>query len=276
LEKIEASEVKKTLSDYHKNKRDDVDRLNEQLDLFLEQEGRIAKVKWSLNKPINPRAHYSLKEIKELMPQVISPKSNINSQILKAFKKWGIDFVATPTSKTQNKYHISGQEILDFINKQVSFRENNINDSDLLFIIHGKIIAREKSQDKIFGAYRKKITGGAALAYTMTKNYNGGVRTPACFSKEDAKTVINYFAGGAFDSSKYIDFKSFKELLPEILKYDLSTYLSKYGKLPKGLRHIDKQYFYQKVSTEAKAYSYKSTHGYLLEQSSIFDYLLQR
>jgi len=269
------TEVENRFNDYHQNKHNDVITIKQQLDSFLTDKSSEAKAKWILRDTIISNNDYSLKDIQALMPELVTPSSKTNAQILKSFEKWGLRFTATPISKTQKKYHIKGQKILYFIDTQVDFRHNHVTDSELLLLLHGRELHREQSQDPLIVERRIFRGGGIAIAYTMKgiDKFDGGRRPPSTISRPHALEIIEHYAGGGFDTTKYIDFKSFQNLFPDLFTAGLATTLSKYEDLPKELRNTDKVRFYAKASGNSEVYRYKPVSGYLLEQESVHEYI---
>jgi hypothetical protein len=234
-----------------------------------------AKAKWILRDTVDPVREYSLKDVQALMPEKVTPKSEINSQILKSFNKWGLDFIATSISKTQNKFHIEGQKILDFIDDQINFRRNHLTDSELLLLLHGRELCREQSQDPLIVERRILRDGGIAIAYTMKdiNEFDGGRRPPSTISRNHAMEIIEHYAGSGFDTSKYIDLKSFQNLFPDFFTAVHATAISKSDELPRGLQSTGIVRFYAKASGSAEVYRYKPVSGNLLEQESIHEFI---
>jgi len=269
------TEVENRFNKYHQSKRAEVTAITQELNTFLADSALEAKEKWVLRNTVNPKNEYSLKDVQALMPEIITPTSKINSQILKSFKKWGLEFIATPIKKTQNKYHITGQKILDFIDAQIDFRRNHLTDSELLLLLHGRKLYREQSQDPIIVERRILRAGGIAAAYTLKdiSKFDGGRRPPSTISRVHAIEIIEHYAGGGFDTTKFIDFKSFQSLFPDLFTAGLATTISKYDELPKELQSTDKVRFYAKASGNSEVYKYKPVSGYLLEQESVHEFI---
>ena len=269
------TEVEDRFNEYHQSKRAEVTTLTQELNKFLSDSAHKAREKWVLRNTVNPQIKYSLKDVQALMPEIITPSSKTNSQILKSFEKWGLKFIATPISKTQNEFHIEGQKILDFIDAQIDFRRNHLTDSELLLILHGRKLHREQSQDPVIVERRILRDGGIAIAYTMkdTDKFDGGRRPPSTISRAHAIEIIEHYAGSGFDTTKLIDFKSFQNLFPDLFTAGLATTISKYEELPKELQSTDKVRFYAKASGSSDVYRYKPVSGYLLEQKSVHEYI---
>lgn len=275
------SEVVDRLRRYHEERLIEVQRLNKRLDNFLASKRAEAEKKWQLRATVSPTAFYSLAEARDLMPDRIAPSSDTNAFIKKTFEAWGLECIPTPIDAKKNRYHIEGHQIIDFINDQIEFRANYITDSELLEIIHGHQLNRQQSQDSAIVERRILRQGGSCLAYTMkpTQDFDGGRRPPATISVTHARELIKMYAEGGFDSAKYIDIASFAELFPDLFETKMSTRLtptsmSRENSLAPELRFSPKIPIYTKTREGAQnVIAYSKTMGYVLEQSSIHDYI---
>ncbi|WP_420600318.1 hypothetical protein [Neptuniibacter sp.] len=151
-----------------------------------------------------------------------------------------------------------------------------MTDSELLEIIHGRRLHREQSQDKEFVKRRLLRDGGIALAYTMKDlgEFDGGRRPPSTISLGDALEIIKLYAEGGFDSSKFIEVKSFQVLFPELFEAVVSSTTKHWDGLPPGLRGTDLVDVYTKTAEDKRdTVTYSKTTGYLIEQESIHEFI---
>lgn len=268
-------EVEERLNTYHQKRMNDVQKRTNELQDMLKAKAKETEIKWKLRCAIEPETEYSLKEIQAAMPEAVTPTSSTNAMILKGFKAWGIEIIERPKSKRKS-YHILGQTILDYVNEQIEFRRTHMIDSELTEVLHGRKLNREQSQDKNIVDRRILREGGIARAYTMKDlgMFDGGRRPPSTISLDDALELIQLHAEGGFDSSKYIDIKSFQNVFPDLFEAVISATTKHWDGLPPGLRGTDLVYVYTKTAKDKRdVVRYSKTTGYLVEQDSIHDFI---
>lgn len=270
-------EVGHRLSNYHSSKQREVqNRLND-FDRFLESLRIKGDEKWKTTDVINPNRNYDVWELNDLFPQPIRFTSPNKSEVRKRIQEWGVEMVATKLGKTKCDYYITGQSILNFINEKKAERLNYVTDGELLEVIHGRKLFREQSGDQAFKDVWVKMQGGKSSCYNFTplEDYDGGRRPVSAIHVDNARKIIEAYAGGGFDSSKYIDLYSFQQLFPDLFESNLSISLLD-GIDLKGLKVLDKARYYVKTLDTSENVRYRPSTMYLLEQDSIHDSIKQR
>ena len=169
------------------------------------------------------------------------------------------------------------QAILNFINEKKAERLSYVTDGELLEVIHGRELYREQSGDKSFKDFWVKMQGGKSACYnfTLQEDYDGGRRPVSAIHVDNARKLIECYAGGGFDSSKYIDLYSFKQLFPDLFEAHLAASKIENRDL-KGLRVLDKARYYAKTLDGNDNVRYRPSTMYLLEQDSIHNSIKQR
>ena len=285
------SEVEDRLKRFHKSRLNEVEKRNAELDAFLAEKRLEAQALWTdnLRGDIEPDRYYSPEEVTDLLPEAVASKAKSNNQRRKAYSLSFLEFEPTPETKGKAanfvKWHVKGSTIQDVINQHIEFRANNITNSELLEIIHGRKLYRDKSQCKEFQARTAKRGGGGSFrGFTLTNDAEGkrGGGASGCITLDGARELIQLYCEGGFDSSKYIDLKSFHNLFPDLFQSNLSTAMTSKTWLKTDtakLLRINKQKVPIWTKTQLNRRTnqrYTSTKGYLLEQESIHDYILSR
>jgi len=270
-------EVSRRLSDYHSNKRREVqDRLDDLDDLLKDLRIR-GDEKWKTTDVIDPNHNYDVWELNDLFPEPIRFTSPNKSEVRKRIQDWGVEMVETKLGKTKSVYHITGQSILNFINEKKAERLNFVTDGELLEVIHGRKLHRQQSGDKSFKRFWVKMQGGKSTCYNFTplEDYDAGRRPVSAIPVDNARELIESYAGGGFDSSKYIDLYSFNQLFPDLFESHLAASNIEKRDL-KGLIVLNKERYYVKTLEGSDNVRYRPAKMYLLEQNSIHVSIKQR
>lgn len=271
------AEVSRRLSDYHSSKLREVqDRLDD-FDKLLESLRIKGDEKWKITEIIQPNLNYDVWELNNILPQPIRFTSPNKSEVRKRLQEWGIEMVETKLGDTKSTYHITGQSLLNFINEKKAERLSYVTDGELLEVIHGRELFRQQSGDKSFKDFWVKMKGGKSACYNFTplEDYQEGRRPVSAIHVDNARKLIESYAGGGFDSSKYIDLYSFQQLFPDLFESNLAIGGFESRDL-KGLIVLDKARYYVKTLEGSDNVRYRPATMYLLEQDSIHDSIKQR
>jgi hypothetical protein len=87
---------------------------------------------------------------------------------------------------------VTGQAILNFIDKQIQLRSEHLTEQEFLSVLHNKSIHRQHGRDKEIFELTEELSGSSASCYTFDPGaYAGKGRAPTAMSRLQAETMQN-------------------------------------------------------------------------------------
>lgn len=210
------SYIESAFEQIHADRSAIYDTYIDRLDQFIASATTDAQQAWALKRSVNPSTEYTLDDLPHILPIASSAKNTPDK--VKAYQKWDLDLTVTPIDKKKNRYTVSGQAILDFIDEQIRTRSENITRLEFLTILHGTAITTDKGQAnnaELFGSTRE-LAGSTATCYTFDpSSFQGKGRAPAAMTVDDAKTWLRSHANNLINENE-ITVKQLLTYFPEI------------------------------------------------------------
>lgn len=275
LEKTGSNDyITSALSEYNKSRKRNVEELLDRLEVFLANQKINAINTWELKHAINPSDSYTFDELVDILP-IFCIAKNVTYKV-RTYAKWGLELTATPLDKKRNTYEVTGQAILNFIDKQIQLRSEHITEQEFLSLLHNKSIHRQHGRDKDIFALTEKLSGSSATCYTFDPEaYAGKGRAPTAMSRLQAETMLTKYGLGLLDEDE-ISVSNLNQYFPEL------PFIQDALRIVERNKHLDlsgTKRIATKVNFSANPKSpvgYSVTSGYAIKTDSIKRYALSR
>jgi len=266
--------ITSALNKYKAARKSNIDELLSRLKIFLDIQKSNSINAWKLKRTVAPNDSYTLGELAEILPIFSTAKSTPDK--VKAYVKWDFELTVTPLGKRKNSYTVTGQAILNFIDKQVQLRSEHLTEQEFLSILHNKPIRREHGRDKEIFSLTEELSGSSATCYTFDPGaYAGKGRAPTAMSRLQATAMLTKYGLGLLEEGE-ISVSDLKRYFPELpFIYDAPRIVARN-------KHLDlstKKKIATKVDLSANPNSpveYSVTTGYAIKIDSISRYALSR
>jgi hypothetical protein len=187
-----------------------------------------------------------------------------------------LELTVTSLGKRKNSYTVTGQAILNFIDKQIQLRSEHLTEQEFLSVLHNKSIHRQHGRDKEIFELTEELSGSSASCYTFDPGaYAGKGRAPTAMSRLQAETMLIKYGIGLLEEDE-MSVSDLKQYFPELpFMYDASQMAARN-------KHLDlstKKKIATKVDLSVNPKSpveYSVTTGYAIKTDSIKRYALSR